>query len=77
MVEPARRLGGRGRGTTGDSAGGGPLGSDEPRRRSITLRDVAAAADVHVATASRALDPQSAHPVSAGTRARVQQVAEQ
>jgi LacI family transcriptional regulator len=63
--------------TTGDSAGGRPLGSNELGRRSITLRDVAAAADVHVATASRALDPQSAHPVSAGTRARVQQVAEQ
>ena len=37
---------------------------------------MAAAANVHVATASRALDPQSAHPVSASTRARVQLVAE-
>jgi LacI family transcriptional regulator len=50
--------------------------SDSTARRSVTLRDVAAAANVHVATASRALDPESAHPVSSGTRARVQQVAE-
>jgi LacI family transcriptional regulator, galactose operon repressor len=44
-------------------------------RRSVTLRDVAAAARVHVATASRALDAETAHPVSPKTRARVQQVA--
>jgi LacI family transcriptional regulator len=50
--------------------------SGEQPRRSVTLRDVAAAANVHVATASRALDPESPHPVSAGTRARVQEVAE-
>jgi LacI family transcriptional regulator len=41
------------------------------------LRDVAAAARVHVATASRALDAETAHPVSPQTRARVQQVAEE
>jgi LacI family transcriptional regulator len=46
-------------------------------RRSVTLRDVAAAARVHVATASRALDAETAHPVSPKTRARVQQVAEE
>ena len=43
----------------------------------MTLRDVAAAARVHVATASRALDAETAHPVSPKTRARVQQVAEE
>jgi LacI family transcriptional regulator len=41
----------------------------------VTLRDVAAAAAVHVATASRALDPESAHPVSPATRALVEQAA--
>jgi LacI family transcriptional regulator len=46
-------------------------------RRSVTLRDVAAAARVHVATASRALDAETAHPVSPKTRARVQQAAEE
>jgi LacI family transcriptional regulator len=46
-------------------------------RRSVTLRDVAAAARVHVATASRALDAETAHPVSPETRARVKQVAEE
>jgi LacI family transcriptional regulator len=46
-------------------------------RRAVTLRDVAAAARVHVATASRALDAETAHPVSRETRARVQQVAEE
>jgi len=38
---------------------------------------VAAAARVHVATASRALDAETAHPVSPQTRARVQRVAEE
>jgi len=57
--------------------GGGLVVSNGTARRSVTLRDVAAAANVHVATASRALDSESLHPVSAGTRARVQQVAEQ
>jgi len=46
-------------------------------RQSVTLRDVAAAARVHVATASRALDADTAHPVSPETRARVQKVAEE
>jgi LacI family transcriptional regulator len=46
-------------------------------RRPVTLRDVAAAAKVHVATASRALDAETAHPVSRETRARVQRVAEE
>jgi LacI family transcriptional regulator len=46
-------------------------------RRSVTLRDVAAAARVHVATASRALDAETAHPVAPKTRARVQQVAKE
>jgi LacI family transcriptional regulator len=46
-------------------------------RRAVTLRDVAAAARVHVATASRALDAETAHPVSPETRARVRQVAEE
>jgi LacI family transcriptional regulator len=50
---------------------------DRPVRRSVTLRDVAAAARVHVATASRALDAETAHPVSRETRARVQRVAEE
>ena len=45
--------------------------------RAVTLRDVAAAARVHVATASRALDAETAHPVSRETRARVQRVAEE
>jgi LacI family transcriptional regulator len=42
----------------------------------VTLRDVAAAAGVHVGTASRALDPDSAHPVSPDTRTRVQEAAQ-
>jgi LacI family transcriptional regulator len=46
-------------------------------RRSVTLRDVAAAARVHVATASRALDAETAHPVAPKTRDRVRQVAEE
>jgi LacI family transcriptional regulator len=50
---------------------------DRTARRAVTLRDVAAAARVHVATASRALDAETAHPVSRETRARVQRVAEE
>jgi LacI family transcriptional regulator len=46
-------------------------------RQSVTLRDVAAAARVHVATASRALDADTDHPVSPETRARVQRVAQE
>ena len=49
----------------------------KPPRRSVTLRDVAAAARVHVATASRALDAETAHPVSPKTRERVQKVAQE
>src|SRR4029450_10400494 len=45
---------------------------DRTARRAVTLRDVAAAARVHVATASRALDAETAHPVSRETRARGQ-----
>jgi LacI family transcriptional regulator, galactose operon repressor len=51
------------------------VGGGKGTRQSVTLRDVAAAAAVHVATASRALDPDSAHPVSPQTRALVEQVA--
>lgn len=43
---------------------------------SVTLRDIAAAARVHVATVSRALDPDSRHPVSPETRARISVIAE-
>jgi LacI family transcriptional regulator len=50
--------------------------SAEQSRRSVTLREVAAAAKVHVATASRALDPDSVHPVAADTKARVHKAAE-
>jgi LacI family transcriptional regulator len=50
---------------------------DRTARRPVTLRDVAAAARVHVATASRALDAETAHPVSRETRARVKRVAEE
>jgi LacI family transcriptional regulator len=54
-------------GSTGNRAAG----------QAVTLRDVAAAAKVHVATASRALDAETAHPVSRETRARVQRVAKE
>ena len=50
---------------------------DRTARRAVTLRDVAAAARVHVATASRALDAETTHPVSRETRALVQRVAEE
>jgi LacI family transcriptional regulator len=53
------------------------MARDKLVRRSVTLRDVAAAARVHVATASRALDSETAHPVSPETRARVKRVAEE
>jgi LacI family transcriptional regulator len=53
------------------------MARDKVVRRSVTLRDVAAAARVHVATASRALDSETAHPVSPETRARVKRVAEE
>jgi len=53
------------------------MARDKLVRRSVTLRDVAAAAQVHVATASRALDSETAHPVSPETRERVKRVAEE
>ncbi|UOR01326.1 LacI family transcriptional regulator [Leucobacter allii] len=43
--------------------------------RTVTLREVAASAGVHVATASRALNPEQAHLVSERTRTRVQTAA--
>src|SRR4029453_4885337 len=55
----------------------GQMSGRKAVRRPVTLRDVAAAASVHVATASRALDSQTAHPVSPETRARVKRVAEE
>jgi LacI family transcriptional regulator len=45
--------------------------------RIVTLKDVAAAADVHVSTASRALDPAKSWRISPETIARVHLVAEQ
>jgi len=45
--------------------------------RVVTLKDVANAADVHVSTASRALDPSKAWRISAETVSRVQLAAEQ
>ncbi|HTW97538.1 MAG TPA: LacI family DNA-binding transcriptional regulator [Acidimicrobiales bacterium] len=47
----------------------------EQRDRRATLRDVARLADVHVTTASRALDSQRASSVSAGTAERVKRAA--
>jgi len=43
----------------------------------VTLKDVAAAADVHVSTASRALDPGKSWRISTDTIARVRQAAGQ
>lgn len=45
--------------------------------RNVTLKDVAKAANVHVSTASRALDPTKAWRISAETIARVHLAAEQ
>jgi LacI family transcriptional regulator len=45
--------------------------------RTITLKDVARAADVHASTASRALDPAKSWRISPATVARVQLAAEQ
>lgn len=39
-------------------------GSDEHMKKKATLKDVAKAAGVHVSTVSRALDPNTTHPVS-------------
>ena len=44
--------------------------------RGVTLKDVARAADVHVSTASRALDPARARRIGADTVARVEAAAE-
>lgn len=46
-------------------------------RRAVTLKDVARVADVHVSTASRALDPANSQRISDATVARVQAAAEQ
>jgi LacI family transcriptional regulator len=46
-------------------------------RRTVTLKDVAKAADVHVSTASRALDPTQSPRISPGTVERVRRAAEQ
>jgi LacI family transcriptional regulator len=48
-----------------------------PGVRAVTLKDVAKAADVHVSTASRALDPSKSRRISPETTARVQLAAEQ
>jgi LacI family transcriptional regulator len=47
------------------------------RARSVTLKDVAKVAGVHVSTASRALDPTKSRRISPGTIARVTRAAEQ
>lgn len=47
------------------------------KRTPITLQQVADAAEVHVSTVSRALDPSKASLVSEATRARVVRVAEE
>lgn len=47
------------------------------KRTPVTLQQVAQAAEVHVSTVSRALDPSKASLVSDATRAKVVQVAEQ
>jgi LacI family transcriptional regulator len=44
--------------------------------RAVTLKDVARAADVHVSTASRALDPARSRRIGSDTVARVERVAE-
>lgn len=46
------------------------------RKPPVTLRDVAEAADVHISTVSRALDPAKFSLVSASTRAKVTAIAE-
>lgn len=43
----------------------------------VTLRDIAAKADVHVSTVSRALDPEKASLVGGETRARIRAAAEE
>ena len=46
------------------------------RKRPVTLKDVAREADVHVSTASRALDPAKSRRISTATVARVRGAAE-
>lgn len=60
----------RGRSPASPRARGGP-----PVARPAILSDVATAAHVSITTASRALDPNSDHPVKPRTRERVQAVA--
>lgn len=45
--------------------------------RNVTLKEVARAADVHISTASRALDPTKSWRISAATVDRVRQVADE
>jgi LacI family transcriptional regulator len=52
-------------------------GPDSRTRTSVTIRDVARVADVHVSTVSRALDPRKSSLVSPATRARVLAVADE
>jgi LacI family transcriptional regulator len=56
---------------------GGGVGGRDGRgdRTSVTLEDVARAAEVHYSTVSRALDPASAAQVSPETKKRIQAVA--
>jgi LacI family transcriptional regulator len=48
-----------------------------PARTPVTIRDVARAADVHISTVSRALDPEKASLVSTATRDRILEVAKE
>ena len=43
----------------------------------VTLKDVAQAAEVHLSTASRALDPEQFQRINAGTVARIRAIADQ
>lgn len=52
-----------------------PLGLDGKGSARVSLVEVAARSGVSVSTASRALNPDSRHPVSASTRLRVAEVA--
>jgi LacI family transcriptional regulator len=60
-------------GQANDPAGSGPPGLASGGR--VTIRDVARAAEVHVSTVSRALDPEKRGLIGEATRARVLQVA--
>ncbi len=52
-------------------------GAPRLRSRAVTLKEVAKTANVHVSTASRALDPSKSWRISATTVARVREAAEQ